>query len=358
MCAPERWPTAYIRPMIAKPETAAWAGSPRWPCPDASSAAAPPTQKTSAKAAIASAAARRCRAGRSGKDGLERDADDLQPPREAVERELAQLVLADTEHRRGVTVSRECQRLRDMREQLAQHPAHVVGLLGLLADRLAQEPDAVADVTGLVVMDLRIALDETGQQTVLVEVVGDELEARQSERAFEHEVVERDEADLRGQVAGIDEQLLMRLDECDVEDLAEGVADALAGPRHMRTDLGRRRDDLVLEPRVELHVPRLVDLLGRQEGRLLLAVVGGDETGELRRDALLGDHQRCEHEVDERALLLVELRPLLPVGGEIDVERRPLRPLPATVERLRVVELQTVAHSHDLSTSIASSLIE
>ena len=58
-------------------------------------------------------------------------------------------------------------------------------------------------------------------------------------------------------------------------------------------------DHLVLEARVELHVACLVDLLGGQEGGLLLAAVGADEAGELGRDALLGDHQRGQQEEDQ-----------------------------------------------------------
>src|SRR4051812_18632729 len=100
--------------MIASPETAAWAGSPRWACPLASAAAAPPTQNTRAKAAIASAVTRRARPGRSGKDGLQRHADDLQPAGQAVQRELAQVVLRDAEHLRRVAVAGELERLGDV----------------------------------------------------------------------------------------------------------------------------------------------------------------------------------------------------------------------------------------------------
>src|SRR4051795_11818765 len=57
--------------MIARPETAACADRPEEGDPDAAAPAAPPTQNTSAKAAIASADARRRRSGRSGKDRLD-----------------------------------------------------------------------------------------------------------------------------------------------------------------------------------------------------------------------------------------------------------------------------------------------
>src|SRR4051794_34444937 len=146
--------------MIARPETAAWAGSPRSACPDAASAAAPPTQKIRPKAASSSASARRGSPGRSGKDRLERDADDLQPSREAVERKAAQVVLRDAEDVGGVAVAvaGRLERFRDVREKVAQCLPDRVRLLRVGLHRLAQEPDAVADVARLVVMDLRIAV--------------------------------------------------------------------------------------------------------------------------------------------------------------------------------------------------------
>jgi hypothetical protein len=69
----------------------------------------------------------------------------------------------------------------------------------------------------------------------------------------------------------------------------------------VRGDFARGGDDLVLEAGVELHVAGLVDLC-REEGRFLLGAVGADEAAELRGDALLGDHQRREHEVDQALL--------------------------------------------------------
>ena len=94
---------------------------------------------------------------------------------------------------------------------------------GCVADGLAEEPDAVADVAGLVVVDLRVALDEAGQQLVVVEVVGDEFEGRQAEGGLEDLVVEGYEADLGGQVAGRFDELLVRFDEGNVEEVAERV---------------------------------------------------------------------------------------------------------------------------------------
>src|SRR3954452_671375 len=123
--------------MIARPETAAWAGSPRCARPEASAAAAPPTQKTSAKAAIASAATRRERPGRSGKDALQRDSDDLQASGEAAERGLPQVVLRHAEHRRCVAVAGQLQRLGDVRQQVTERLTDGVGLVGVVANGLA-----------------------------------------------------------------------------------------------------------------------------------------------------------------------------------------------------------------------------
>src|SRR3954454_25197681 len=123
--------------MIATPETAAFAGRPRWPCLEASSAAAPPTQKTRANAAMASAAARRRSDGRpraSGKDRLQRHADDLEPAREPAERELPPLVLGDSEHRRGVAVAGQLEGRGHVRQQLAQRAPHRVRLLRMRAN--------------------------------------------------------------------------------------------------------------------------------------------------------------------------------------------------------------------------------
>src|SRR4051794_39723330 len=84
-----------------------------------------------------------------GEDRLERHADDLQAAGQAVEGELAQVVLGDAEHRGGVAVAGELEGVGDARQELAQQVAHGVGLLGLRADGLAQEPDPVADVAGV-----------------------------------------------------------------------------------------------------------------------------------------------------------------------------------------------------------------
>ena len=55
-------------------------------------------------------------------------------------------------------------------------------------------------------------------------------------------------------------------------------------------DERRLRDDLILEARVELHVPDLVDELRGQEAALFLVVLGEDQAAELSGDPLLRDH--------------------------------------------------------------------
>ena len=65
----------------------------------------------------------------------------------------------------------------------------------------------------------------------------------------------------------------MGCDELLVEDRPERGRDLLAGALDVRGDQRGLGDDLVLEARVELHVPGLVDLLGGQERDLLLAAV-------------------------------------------------------------------------------------
>jgi hypothetical protein len=134
-----------------------------------------------------------------------------------------QLVLVDAKQLRGISLRRQLERVGGVGQQFAERLPDRVGLLRARTDGLAQEPDAVADVAGLVVVDLRVALDEAGQQLVVVEVVGDEFEGRQAEGGFEDLVVEGYEADLAGQVARGRDELLVRLDQGDVEELAESV---------------------------------------------------------------------------------------------------------------------------------------
>jgi len=90
-------------------------------------------------------------------------------------------------------------------------------------------------------------------------------------------VVDRHERDLRGAISGVGEEAFVGGDELVVKDHPEGGRDLLAGALDVRGDAGRLCDDLILEARVELHVPGLVDLLGGQERDLLLAAICADE---------------------------------------------------------------------------------
>src|SRR3954454_15316822 len=114
--------------MIARPETAACAGSSSLACPDAAAAAAPPTQKTNPNAAIASAAARRTSGGRSANNRLQRHADDREPAREPVQRVATDVVVAHAEQVLRGAVAWRAQRLGDRRQQLAQRRSHGVRL--------------------------------------------------------------------------------------------------------------------------------------------------------------------------------------------------------------------------------------
>ena len=77
--------------------------------------------------------------------------------------------------------------------------------------------------------------------------------------------------------AGFVDQLLVGLDQCHIEDRPERGRDLLAGAPDVGADRRRVGDDLILEAGVELHVAGLVDLLGGEERRLLLAAVSGDQ---------------------------------------------------------------------------------
>ena len=51
---------------------------------------------------------------------------------------------------------------------------------------VAEVPDAVADVALLVVVDAAVGVDEARQQSLLLEVAGDEAERGQAEGALDH----------------------------------------------------------------------------------------------------------------------------------------------------------------------------
>ena len=97
------------------------------------------------------------------------------------------------------------------------------------------------------------------------------LNAVRPERALEDQVVDRDEADLRRGVGGLATSRSWASTSASSKIVPEGRRDLRPGALDVGGDRRRVGDDLVLEARVELHVARLVDLLGREEGRLLLA---------------------------------------------------------------------------------------
>src|SRR4051812_5882707 len=98
--------------MITRPNASDTPTDPSVPLWVAFVTIAPQPANTSANAARPSAAARRASAGRSGIDRLERHADDRQPPGEPVQRELADVVLADSEKVLRCRVARRLQRIR------------------------------------------------------------------------------------------------------------------------------------------------------------------------------------------------------------------------------------------------------
>ena len=74
-----------------------------------------------------------------------------------------------------------------------------------------------------------VALREAGQELVLVEVVEDEVRGRDAERSLDDHVVDRHEVDLGLAAAGVAAQAVVGLHQRLVEDLAERVAELLAG---------------------------------------------------------------------------------------------------------------------------------
>jgi hypothetical protein len=138
---------------------------------------------------------------------------------------------------------------------------------------------------------IRVAVRETGQELALLQEVEQEVRGRDAERALDDHVVDRHEVDLGLAVVRLAPQAVVGFHERLVEDLAEGVAQQLAGARHVRADRRRVGHHLVLEARVELHVAVLVNELRGEVAALLLVVLCEHEAAELSRDSLLGDHE-------------------------------------------------------------------
>lgn len=88
--------------------------------------------------------------------------DELESAGEASEGEGANVVAADAE---GVEVGAALgrrERFGHGGQEVAESLADGVSLFGVVADGLAEEPDAIADVPGLVVVDLGVALTNPG----------------------------------------------------------------------------------------------------------------------------------------------------------------------------------------------------
>ena len=179
-----------------------------------------------------------------------------------------------------------------------------------------------------------------GSRLVLLVVVEHEVLARERERPLDDHVVVGDEGDLGVHVARVGDQPLAHLHEALVEQLDEGVRHVRARRREPLTDPAVDAGHLA-EPAVEeLHVARLVHLLGREEGLLLLVLVGHDEAGELGGHALLADEERAQPPEVLLLVLVAELGPLLLVALEVDRLRLPLLALPQLVELLRLHQLE------------------
>ena len=121
-----------------------------------------------------------------------------------------------------------------------------------------------------------------GQDPARLEELRHEVLARQCEHALDQEVVDDDVVDLRLDVLRVVDQALAGVDEHAVEQLDERVAHVAA--RHLEPAGDRRvavARHLAIPAVEELHVPRLVHLLRREERLLLLVLVGHDEPREL-----------------------------------------------------------------------------
>ena len=126
------------------------------------------------------------------------------------------------------------------------------------------------------------------------------------------------EIDLGAEVRRVVDQPAPRLHEVLVEQGHERRGDVVAHALQARVDVALvELEDLAVVAIEELHVARLVDLLGSEECLLLLVLVGHDETGELRGHA---PRRRRRSSAPEVVLLLIvgNLGPLPLVPLEVD----------------------------------------
>ena len=95
----------------------------------------------------------------------ERDAYDAQPPRQRAEREPTDLIVARAERFPvGLATVGRSERADDRGKQLTQLGANPLRNRRVSTRRLAQVPDAIADVPLLIVVNVAVAVDEPGQQ--------------------------------------------------------------------------------------------------------------------------------------------------------------------------------------------------
>ncbi len=88
----------------------------------------------------------------------------------------------------------------------------------------------------LVVVNLRVALDESRQQALARHEASCELERRQAESRLKDQVVDRHERDLRGTISGVGTEAFVGGDELVVKDRLKGRRDLYSGALDVRGD--------------------------------------------------------------------------------------------------------------------------
>ena len=152
----------------------------------------------------------------------------FEPTGQPFERERSDLVAAGAERVPvGVAAVRRSKRVGDCRQQLVELGADPAGERGVASGRLTEVPDAVADMALFVVMDVAVTVDKPRQQLVVGQVAGDELKRGQPQGALDHEVVDRDELDLRDRVGRVGGEPLVGGHERLVEDDRKRLAELL-----------------------------------------------------------------------------------------------------------------------------------
>ncbi len=158
---------------------------------------------------------------------------------------------------------------------------------------------------------------------------------------FYREVIGLGQDDFEGRLNRVRDEALAGLHELLVEQLREGLVQLLPHALEAPVELLLpEAHHLAVEAVEELHVPRLVHLLGGEVAGLRLALVGHHETGELSGHALLPDEEGRQAPDELLARLGTEPRIVLGVAAQVDRVRGPVLALPQLVELLRVHEPQ------------------